>query len=193
VTLRLVVITGPPGVGKSTTAVALSDLLAQREIAHALIDMDHLRWNIPAPEDDPRNVQLGLKHLGWLAGSYREAGAKWLIVVDVVPTESPHGMFESVIPGSTASIVRLRLPLDVIRERITLREPEVQHDWFMDKAELVAGAYDEFQVGDIVVDCGDRTADDIAREIVERLNPSQSVPGQARHPSFLRTGSTRLD
>jgi adenylylsulfate kinase-like enzyme len=181
VTLRLVVITGPPGVGKSTTAVALSDLLAQREIAHALIDMDHLRWNIPAPEGDPRNVQLGLKHLGWLVGSYREARATLLIVVDVVPTENPHGMFESVIPDSTASIVRLRLPLDVIHKRITRREPEGQHDWYMDKAELVAGAYDEFQVGDIVVDCDDRTADDIAREIVERLGPIQSVPGQARH------------
>jgi adenylylsulfate kinase-like enzyme len=171
VTLRLIVITGPPGVGKSTTAIALSDLLAQREIAHALIDMDHVRWNIPAPEGDPRNVQLGLKHLGWLAGSYREAGVSLLIVVDVVPTENPHGMFESAIPDSVASIVRLRLPLDVIHERIKVREPEGQHGWFMDKAELVARAYDELGTGDVIVDCGDRTADDIAREIVERLGP----------------------
>ena len=169
--MRVIVITGPPGVGKSSTAIALSDRLAQRDFAHALIDMDHLRWNVPAPEDDPRNVQLGLKHLGWLAESYQDAGAQLLIVVDVVPTEEPHSMFESAIPGSVVSIVRLRLPLEEIRERIRAREPEGQHDWYMEKAALVVRIYDEFNIGDMVVDCGGQTSDEIARKILEGLGP----------------------
>ena len=169
--VRVLVITGAPGVGKSTTAVAVSDLLAQRDIAHGFIDMDHVRWLVPGPESDPRNVKLGLKHLSMLAQSYRHGGAQLLIIADVVAAEEPRAMFENAIPDSIVTIVRLRLPDKEIRERIIAREPEGQHDWFMEKAALVAQVYDERDIGDFVIDCHGKSTEVIAREVLVRLDP----------------------
>ena len=170
--VQVIVITGPPGVGKSTTAIAVSDVLAQRDIPHAMIDMDHVRWLVPGSESDPRNVQMGLKHLSILTESYRMAGAQVLILADVVAAEEPHAMFKQAIPDSGVTIVRLRLPLVTIRERIAEREPEGQHDWFMDKAALVSRVYDELDVGDLVVDCLEKSPEEIARELLGRIHRS---------------------
>jgi adenylylsulfate kinase len=40
----VLVITGQVGVGKTTVAASLSELLSQSALPHALIDLDWLRW-----------------------------------------------------------------------------------------------------------------------------------------------------
>jgi predicted ATPase len=64
-------LTGPVGVGKTTIATELSELLGQIRQAHALlvqparsaIDLDWLRWCYPSPVGDPFQLALGLQNL----------------------------------------------------------------------------------------------------------------------------------
>lgn len=62
-TLRLILISGPVGVGKTTTASALSDALNTHGASHCLVDLDGLRYTYPRPKDDRFGLRLGLKNL----------------------------------------------------------------------------------------------------------------------------------
>ena len=42
-TIRVIFLNGPVGVGKSTVANAISELLEARGVHHAVVDMDYLR------------------------------------------------------------------------------------------------------------------------------------------------------
>ena len=46
-----VIVTGPPGAGKTVTLTALSGALAGDEVAHAAVDVDEVAWAyLPAVE-----------------------------------------------------------------------------------------------------------------------------------------------
>jgi len=47
-----VVITGPPGAGKSSLLTALVDALSDDDIAHAAVDVESLVWTHPALTDE---------------------------------------------------------------------------------------------------------------------------------------------
>ena len=53
-----VVVTGPPGVGKTVCLTALSDVLVEDEIAHAAVDVDEVAWAFPFLEDGRRCEHL---------------------------------------------------------------------------------------------------------------------------------------
>ena len=69
--LPVLVITGPVGVGKTTVAAALSELLGQADLAHAVIDLDWLRWCYPSPANDPFHLELGIQNLAAVWSHYQ--------------------------------------------------------------------------------------------------------------------------
>ncbi|MET8756910.1 hypothetical protein [Lentzea sp. NPDC004782] len=47
--MRALLITGPVGIGKTTVAEAVGDVLAAASVPHAVIDLDWLRHCTPKP------------------------------------------------------------------------------------------------------------------------------------------------
>src|SRR3954467_8403285 len=87
-----VLLTGAAGVGKTTYLTALTDVLADDEIAHAAVDADDVSWAYPYPDVEARTQYVG--H-AWAA--YREQGHELLLLSEVV--ESPEhlaGLLEAV-------------------------------------------------------------------------------------------------
>ena len=54
-----VVVTGPPGAGKTACLTALTDALVDDKVAHASLDMDEVAWAYPFPSIEQRAVLLG--------------------------------------------------------------------------------------------------------------------------------------
>ena len=52
-TVPVLLLTGPSGVGKTTVAYEVSAMLAARDVAHALIDTDNLTTSIRRPPTIP--------------------------------------------------------------------------------------------------------------------------------------------
>ncbi|MGC4191483.1 MAG: AAA family ATPase [Thermomicrobiales bacterium] len=169
----VIVITGPVGAGKSTTADALSDLLGRRNVPHAVVDMDYLRWAWPAPADDRFNSRLGFRNLAAVARTYREAGAQVLVLADVVETPDDRARYEQAIPGARVTIVRLRVPLDLVSARLHGRESGEHLAWSLTRAPELEGIMDAAGIGtapgDLIVDVGTQTPEDVAGEIAARL------------------------
>ena len=104
-----VVVTGPVGAGKSTTVDAISTLLGELPLRHAVIDMDHLRRLSPNPENDRFGVQLGYRNLAAIWPNLLETGIRCAVLADVVETRAQVRDYEAAMPNAEVTVVRLHV------------------------------------------------------------------------------------
>ena len=118
----VVLVTGPPGSGKTATLTALLDALAESKIPHAGVDVDELSWAFPFPDLSQR-----CEHLRAWRNSHARAGASLLIVAEVI--ESPAHLADvlAALGADEHTVVSLQADLATLRARIIEREPD---GWF---------------------------------------------------------------
>jgi adenylylsulfate kinase len=166
--IPVLVITGPVGVGKTTVATSLSELLGQANLAHALIDLDWLRWCYPSPPDDPFQLELGIQNLAAVWSHYQAAGAARLILVDVVETRATLHSYQTAIPHAKTLLVRLHADLTILHQRLAGREVGASLAWHQQRAAELTTLMERARLEDLLVDTMDRSALDIAGEIIAR-------------------------
>ena len=113
-----VVLTGPPGVGKTTVLTALADALTGDDVAHAAVDVEALSWAHPPPPADAR-----LDRLAALCASYRAAGHRLLLAAETVESDAELTALLAAIAPDESFVVRLVAGPDTLRARILAREP----------------------------------------------------------------------
>ena len=96
--------------------------------------------------------------------NFRFAGAERLIFCRVLEARSLLRYVTGAIPGAAATVVQLRVPLGLIRQRLSRREPEP--DGYLGAAFALTGRLDVSDVADFVVDNGERAPEDVAAHIV---------------------------
>jgi adenylylsulfate kinase len=165
-TTHVLVITGPVGVGKTAVASALSILLEQTGVPHALIDMDWLRWCYPTPSGDPFHMALGLRNLAAVWGNYRAVGARRLIIVDIVEGREALAEYHAAIPDASIQVARLQATLPTILQRLRGRESGASLTWHEQRAGELARLMAEQAVEDLLVQTEGKTVEEIAREVL---------------------------
>jgi chloramphenicol 3-O-phosphotransferase len=165
----MLVLTGPVGVGKTTVAEAISDVLSEHDLAHAVIDQDWLRWCRPCPSHDPFNVALGLKNLATVWANYRAAGAERLIIADVVETQSDLAHYRAAVPDAVLTVMRLHATLPTIHARLAGRDAGESLVWYRQRAAELILLMERNAIGDLAIDTEGKPVSEIAREIVCRL------------------------
>ncbi|MEA2574344.1 MAG: hypothetical protein QOH93_1642 [Chloroflexia bacterium] len=166
---QVVVITGPVGVGKSAVAAELSDLLDAAGVAHAMVDMDWLRWCYPSPADDPFHTALGFQNLAAVWANYHVVGARRLILVDIVETRSAVDDYKAAVPGAEIQVVRLDATLATIRRRLEGRETGANLDWHRNRAAELKDLMQARAVEDFLVQTEGRTIAEVAAEILVKI------------------------
>lgn len=166
----MLVLTGSVGVGKSTVADAVSELLQwDHGIPHALANLDAFRRASPAPEDDPFHMALGFRNLAAVWGNYRAAGARCLVVDSVMEDGSDVAGLCGAVPGAHVFLARLVAPLEVIHARLRHRETSAESlRWHLERSAHLVRAMADKGVGDAVVDTAGRDPAAIARTVVDR-------------------------
>jgi hypothetical protein len=117
-----VLLTGPPGAGKTVALTALSDALVADQVEHAAVDVDEVAWAYPFPSLEER-----CEHLRACCDSHRRAGRDALLVAEVIESA---GHLRDVLGAMGADdllFVRLEARLATLRERIVAREPPGWH------------------------------------------------------------------
>jgi predicted kinase len=76
---HVLLIGGRSGVGKTTAAIALHELLADRDLRHAVIEGDNLDLAHPAPHVEHPGAALAERNLAAMWAGYRELGHRRLV------------------------------------------------------------------------------------------------------------------
>ena len=164
----VLILTGPVGVGKTIVAEELSKLLREMRVAHAVVDMDWLRSCYPSPEHDPFHTDLGLQNLATVWTNYRAAGARRLVLVDIVETRSALTTYQAAIPDADILVVRLNATLPTILRRLERRETGASLTWHRRRAAELVGQMEEKAVEDLLIQTEGKTVVAIAREVLSR-------------------------
>jgi broad-specificity NMP kinase len=164
------IISGPPGVGKTTVAWEIFDQLIARGSHHALVDLDLLGASWPVPADDEYHERLTAQNLTAMWANFHASGARRLIAAGVIEDAAILARYAAAVEGSVPFVCRLRAADDALHARIKHRGRErgdgVQK--LSTRAVELSIQLERDDVADLVVDTTDRDVPGVARLILDQ-------------------------
>jgi len=119
--VRVILLTGPPGAGKTTVFESLMGLLEADGCRFAAVELEALALVHPWPDDD-----AAFRHLEFVTGSFLERGYPLLIVSATIEDADYLRRLLDALPSDDVFLVRLEAPAELLRDRLIKREPA---DW----------------------------------------------------------------
>lgn len=121
---------GRSGVGKSTAAGALHDLLVAADVRHAVIEGDILDLAHPAPHVEHPEAHLAERNLAAMWAGYRELGHHRLVYANTVSVLEHERLTAAMGDDPVVTVVLLRAGDDTTAHRLAGRAggvvPEAQ-------------------------------------------------------------------
>jgi adenylylsulfate kinase-like enzyme len=169
--IRALLITGTVGSGKTSTADALGDLLAQAKIANAVVDVDWLRRSWPCPPDDPFNVGITLRNLHAVARNYIEAGVIRLVLAGVVESRAERDAYQAAL-GVPLTVCRLRVDLGTVQQRLTRRHEDDADglQWHLDRSGELEHIFQQARVEDVAIDATTNSVCQVAQAVMAAVH-----------------------
>lgn len=112
---------GRSGVGKTTAAEALHDLLVGADVRHAVIEGDFLDLAHPAPHVEHPGARLAERNLGTMWAAYRELGHHRLVFTNTVSVLEHERLAAAMGDDPVVTVVLLRAADDTVAGRLTRR------------------------------------------------------------------------
>lgn len=165
------VLSGSPGVGKTTVGWRVFELCLDLGQDPAFADLDLLGAASPAPVDDPYQSRLKAANLAAVWANYQQAGSQRLIVAGVVESLAERQLLEEATGGAVV-ICRLDAPDDDLALRIRRRGREEGDEvarMIARAAELSAQLAAD-GISDYSVATGGRSTGEVAVEVVAGWN-----------------------
>ena len=113
---ELLILHGPPGSGKTSIAQTMSELLRQKDITNAIIDLDYLAKIYPR-----KYIGIMYKNLTAIWPNYAEVES----IKVIIPTYLQKGELEIVMnaaPAEKTQVCEVLAPIEILEERIKARE-----------------------------------------------------------------------
>jgi hypothetical protein len=153
---------------------ALGALLAERGIAHALVDADAVRLLYPAPPDDPFQQALELANLRDMSRNFRAAGARLLVAAAVVEHADDVPRYADALGARDLLVVRLTVdgePHDADSGEARLRSRHAGDPdglaWHRARAPELAAILAQAELGGETVDTTSRTTAEVAALVAD--------------------------
>lgn len=127
----MLVLTGPPGAGKTSVLEALSDQLGDDDVHHAMVETEALTATHPALSDEQ-----WLAHVGASCRLHRAQGQRLLLVAATVESNADLRGLLDAVGGDAHAVVRLEAEPATLARRIAERE----RDGWSGLDELVAAS-----------------------------------------------------
>ena len=163
----VLILSGPVGVGKTSVALEIVDLLEGKGPPLAVVDFDALTWCFPRPRDDRFHQLLGLRNLAALWAGYRAAGAERLVIARIVTSREELDGYREAVPGASITVVRLKASADTLRQRVERREIGLAREQNLRRTLEVAAELEQAGAEDHVVDTDARPVTEVAQAVLE--------------------------
>jgi adenylylsulfate kinase-like enzyme len=167
-TVDILILSGSPGSGKSTLTEAISEKLRENGTKHAVIDFDALAR--VSPTDIASSNALNWKNLAAIWPNYVALGNIKVIIPKVIDTASDLEALKRAAPAKSITICELIAPLNVLKERVTKREP---NEYWQKRLQNLVESYErgsnDRKVCDFTISTHNKSMDEAAEEILERV------------------------
>jgi chloramphenicol 3-O-phosphotransferase len=110
--VRVVLLTGPPGAGKTTVLTALMNRLEADDVGYAAVEVEALALVHPWPDDD-----AAFTHVELLVDSFRRRGYPSLLVSATIEDGGYLRRLLAALASDDVLLVRLEAPPERLRER----------------------------------------------------------------------------
>ena len=114
-----VVLTGPPGAGKTAVLEALTDALCAEDVRHATVEVEALTSAHPPLDDEQWPAPVAA-----VCGLYRRFGYELLLVTATVESDADLCGVLAAVGADEHVVVRLHADPSTLRRRIIDREPD---------------------------------------------------------------------
>ena len=164
---RVLVVNGTMGAGKTKVAAVVSDLLREREVPHAWIDVDGLCQTWPRPPGDPYDQELVFANLTAIAPQLAARGLHHVVLARVVEDPADRERYEVAFDGADVAFVRVRADEATRDARLTVREPEgYWRELALARTRELHDVLERLDLDDMVVDNDGRPAREVAAEVL---------------------------
>ena len=160
----VLVLHGSPGSGKSTLARAISEDFRVSGVAHGVIEIDQLNLIDPSPWPG-----FAMSNLRAIWPNYTAVPNLKMIIDTVVADQDHLRRLREAMPGSRAIVCELTAPIDVLKARVTAREPnEFWGTRLRDFVDLHHGRTDLERIRHFLVSTHEKPIAVTAREVIEK-------------------------
>jgi adenylylsulfate kinase-like enzyme len=169
--VEVLILHGSPGSGKSTLADAIAEQLREAETTHAVIDLDEFA-RIYTAED---SSVLWLNNYKWknLAAvwpNYSTIEGIKIIIPVVIDTAEDLKSIRLAAPAKAFTVCELTAPLEVLKQRVTQREP---NDYWQQRlrglVENYSKRHENERFADIRIATHEQSARETAAMIIKKL------------------------
>jgi predicted kinase len=163
--VRLIVISGSMGSGKTTVLAEASDLLTAGGVVHAAIDLDALGFaHLPVGTSD----DLMYRNLASVWGNYAGAGVNRLLLAAAIESRAELDRIHQAIPDAEILTCRLRATLATMQQRVRVREPGMLQEKFVARTVDLERLLDSASLEDFSLTNNDGPVTEVARELLRR-------------------------
>ena len=162
--VEVLVLHGSPGSGKTTLSRAIAELLRTAAMPHAVIDLDDLSKIYPHP-----GRAFALENLRAYGPNFAAVADLKVVIPSVIADVAELSQLRLAAPASRLIVCELTAPKDVLKQRVTAREPneywQVRLQNFVD---LYHRRLDLQHIRDFQVTTHDRPIAESASEVIEK-------------------------
>lgn len=162
----LLILTGSMGAGKTAVLAEASDLLVQRHVVHAAIDLDALgiaELAASAPSD-----KVTYQNLRCVCRNYALAGVTRFLLAVALETRAHLDQCREIIPAANTLVCRLTASIDVMERRVALREQGIFREGYMARVSRLNAILDDARLEDFSINNENRPVCDVAFEVLAR-------------------------
>lgn len=163
--VKVLVISGSMGSGKTTVLGEASDLLSAHHVAHAILDLDAIAAVGLVNE---AAAALNHRNLATMYGNFVAAGLRHLLLAEAVETRSLLDQLRDAMPGADLVVCRLTAAVKTLERRLRVREPGMLHERFVARAKALDRTLEAVRLENFIVVNDRRGVTDVAREVLTR-------------------------
>ena len=165
-TESLLIITGAMGAGKTAVLGEASDILGQRQIVHAAIDLDalgvaHLPSAVPGDGVMYDNLRS-------ICRNYAALGVERFLVARAIEDSAQLKLCRDIIPAANSLVCRLTASIETMRRRIQMRELGVSQREYVSRVAKLNAILDLAHLENFAVTTENRSLTDVAHEMLVR-------------------------
>lgn len=163
-TESLLIITGTMGAGKTAVLGEASDILAERQIVHAAIDLDTLGLaHLPS---EVCGDQVMYDNLRSICGNYAAVGVERFLLARAIEDDAQLQLCRDIIPAANTVVCRLTASMEAMAQRVELRELGISRREYAARVAKLNAILDRARLENFALTNENRSLTDVALEML---------------------------